>query len=57
MRTQFTHVLSLMSVNTSKIFAGGLHSWVVLDDLFPKKEEFIGLKKIGGAQGVANEEF
>jgi hypothetical protein len=29
-----------MSVNTAKIYAGGLHSWAILDDLMPKKDEF-----------------
>jgi alpha-tubulin suppressor-like RCC1 family protein len=33
MRTSFTHVLSLMSVNAFKLYAGGFHSWVVLDDI------------------------
>lgn len=41
----FTHVLSLLSVNSFRIFAGGIHSWVVLDDIMPKKDEFMG----GGA--------
>jgi hypothetical protein len=41
MKKTFTHVLSLLSVNGYKIFAGGNHSWVVLDDVMPKKEEFI----------------
>ena len=39
MRKSFTHVLSLLSVNVVKIYAGGFHSWVVLDELFPKKED------------------
>jgi hypothetical protein len=33
-----------MSVNVNKIYAGGFHSWVILDEMFPKKEEFSGLK-------------
>ena len=39
-----------MSVNSLNIFAGGFHSWVLLDDLCPKKEEFSLLK------GSENEE-
>lgn len=42
--------MSLMSVTSINVFAGGLHSWVLLDDLFPKKEEFSVLK------GSENEE-
>lgn len=38
-------MLSLLSVNGLKIFAGGIHSWVVLDDIMPKKDDFIA----GGA--------
>ena len=29
-----------MSVNVSKVFAGGDHSWVILDNKLPKKDEF-----------------
>lgn len=39
-RTNFSHVLSLMSVNVAQIYAGGLHSFVVLDDILPKKDDF-----------------
>ena len=46
MRINFTLVTSLISVNTFQIFAGGLHSWVILDDVMPKKEEFSGLKGV-----------
>ena len=46
MRTSFSHVLSLMSVNAVNIFAGGFHTWVVLDNIFPKKEEFHELKGV-----------
>lgn len=28
----------------AKIVAGGFHSWAILDDIMPKKEEFTGLK-------------
>jgi len=31
-----------MSVNVVKIYAGGLHSWVVLDEVMPKKDNFEG---------------
>ena len=44
MRKIFTHVLSLMSVNSCKLHAGGLHSWVVLDEIMPKKDEFQTLR-------------
>ncbi len=44
MRKVFTHVLSLVTVNSVKMYAGGFHSWVVLDDLMPKKDEFQALK-------------
>ena len=43
MRTSFTHVLSLMSVNATKVYAGGFHSWVLLDETTPKRDEFQGL--------------
>jgi hypothetical protein len=42
-RTVFSQVLSLMSVNVVKIYAGGFHSWVILDDVNPKKENFRGV--------------
>jgi hypothetical protein len=29
-----------MSVNVIKIYAGGPHSWVILDDVMPKKDDF-----------------
>ena len=62
MRKIFTHVLSLMSVNAIKLYAGGLHSWIVLDEVrnvliltyiqvMPKKDEFQALKGLGGADG------
>lgn len=40
MRKVFTNVYSLISVNTIKLYAGGFHSWVVLDDVNPKKDHF-----------------
>lgn len=33
-----------MSVNAVKLFAGGFHSWILLDDVMPKKDEFSGLQ-------------
>mmetsp|Transcript_5292 Transcript_5292/g.4017 ORF Transcript_5292/g.4017 Transcript_5292/m.4017 type:complete len:185 (+) Transcript_5292:1304-1858(+) len=42
MRTAFTQVLSLLSVNVVRLFAGGLHTWVVLDEVMPKKDDFKG---------------
>jgi hypothetical protein len=33
-----------MSVNGVKIFAGGFHSWVLLDEGTPKRDEFSGMK-------------
>ena len=33
-----------MSVNTVKIYAGGFHSWIILDEVMPKKDEFLQLK-------------
>lgn len=29
-----------MTVNVLKIYAGGLHSWAILDDVMPKKDEY-----------------
>ena len=49
MRTNFTQVLSLLSVNAVKIYAGGLHSWVVLDDVMPKKDDFKSQKDVSSA--------
>ena len=46
MRKSFTHVLSLMSVNSVKLYAGGFHSWAVLDEMMPKKDEFQTLRGI-----------
>lgn len=38
-------MLSLISVNVVKLYAGGLHSWVILDDVMPKKDDFKNLKE------------
>mmetsp|Transcript_32026 Transcript_32026/g.31329 ORF Transcript_32026/g.31329 Transcript_32026/m.31329 type:complete len:183 (+) Transcript_32026:1234-1782(+) len=40
MRTNFQQVVSLISVNVVKLYAGGLHSWMVLDEVMPKKDDF-----------------
>jgi len=34
------HVASLGPRNIYKIFAGGNHSWVVLDDIIPVREKY-----------------
>eukprot|EP00347_Sterkiella_histriomuscorum_P005662 403355741 len=39
-RTQFTFVQSLGNKNISKIFAGGSHSWVVLDSVVPTRDKW-----------------
>jgi alpha-tubulin suppressor-like RCC1 family protein len=39
-RTQFTHVHSVGNKNITKLFAGGCHSWVVLDSIVPIKEDY-----------------
>lgn len=36
----FTHVASLGPRNISRIFAGGNHSWVVLDENMPVRESY-----------------
>ena len=37
-RTQYTHVANLGCKNVYKVFAGGNHSWVVIDDVVPVRE-------------------
>ena len=44
MRKTFTHVFSLLSGNVANIYAGGFHSWIILDDIIPKKEDIGQLK-------------
>lgn len=39
-RTQFTHVDNLGAKNAYKVFAGGNHSWVVIDDILPVRENY-----------------
>ena len=39
-RTSFTHVACLGPKNVYKIFAGGNHSWVVIDDIIPVREHY-----------------
>ena len=42
-RRNFEHIMTLMSVNSFNIYAGGFHSWIMIDDINPKKDEFSGL--------------
>lgn len=37
----FTHVASLGGKNIDKIFAGGNHSWVFLDDQNPNNNNYV----------------
>jgi len=39
-RTQFTHVAHLGGKNVFRIFAGGNHSWVVVDDVLPVRDNY-----------------
>lgn len=39
-RTSFTHVANLGPKNIYKVFAGGNHSWVVIDDIIPVRESY-----------------
>jgi hypothetical protein len=39
-QSQFMHVAALGPRNIYKIFAGGNHSWVVLDDIIPVREKY-----------------
>jgi hypothetical protein len=39
-RTSFTHIAELGPKNIYKIFAGGNHSWVVIDDIMPLRENY-----------------
>lgn len=39
-KNQFHHVFSLAPRNVQRVFAGGNHSWVVLDDMIPVKERY-----------------
>lgn len=39
-KTSFTYVESLGSKNISKVFAGGNHTWVVLDQVLPVKDKW-----------------
>jgi hypothetical protein len=36
----FTHIASLGPKNITKIFAGGNHSWVVLDENIPVRDHY-----------------
>lgn len=39
-RTAFQYVASVGDKNVYRIFAGGDHSWVVIDDIIPRKANF-----------------
>lgn len=39
-KTQFTLVQQLGNKNVTKIFAGGSHSWVVLDSVVPMRDQW-----------------
>ncbi len=39
-KTQFTYVNTIGTKNISKIFAGGNHSWFILDENIPIREHF-----------------
>jgi len=40
-KTSFTHISSLGPKNIFKVFAGGNHSWVVIDDVMPNREYYV----------------
>jgi alpha-tubulin suppressor-like RCC1 family protein len=40
-KTSFTFVQAFSKKNISKIFAGGNHSWIVLDDVMPTRDNYI----------------
>jgi len=46
-RTQFTHVANLGAKNIYRIFAGGNHSWVVIDDIVPINEKYTPPSPVG----------
>ena len=39
-KSKFQHVVQLGARKIYKIFAGGHHSWVVLDDIIPVREKY-----------------
>jgi S-formylglutathione hydrolase FrmB len=39
-RTAFQHVANIGAKNVYRIFAGGNHSWVVIDDIVPMKRKY-----------------
>jgi len=49
-RTSFTHVADLGPKNIYKIFAGGNHSWVVIDDIMPVRENYRAPSPVGHCQ-------
>ena len=39
-RTSFHHIANIGAKNVYRIFAGGNHSWVVIDDIIPIRRKF-----------------
>ena len=39
-RTSFHHVANIGAKNVYRIFAGGNHSWVVIDDIIPIRRKY-----------------
>lgn len=39
-RTSFHHIANIGAKNVYRIFAGGNHSWVVIDDIIPIRRKY-----------------
>ena len=39
-RTAFQHVANIGAKNVYRIFAGGNHSWVIIDDIVPVRKRY-----------------
>lgn len=39
-RTSFNHIINIGAKNVYRIFAGGNHSWVVIDDIIPIRKRY-----------------
>lgn len=39
-RTSFNHIGNIGAKNVYRIFAGGNHSWVVIDDIIPIRKKY-----------------
>ncbi len=39
-RTSFHHIINIGAKNVYRIFAGGNHSWVVIDDIIPIRRKY-----------------